>query len=270
MNRFLIFILIITSNSIFGQNISGIVIDTKSKQPIEFVNIGIVGKNVGTITDLNGRFNILVDSEFDNDTILFSVIGYKPLLIEIKDLRKNIDNKISLKEKTYEITEVVIKPKIFKERTLGVTTKFKKITAGFKDNMLGYECGILMKNKKTAFIKKVDINISYCSYDTIFYRLNIYKVHGKFDFENILREPIYFKMPKESVKDGIHIDLQSKNIVVEGNFLITLEHVKDLGNGYLHFCAGLTDKTYYRKTSQGKWETAPIGVSISVIADVEK
>ena len=90
------------------------------------------------------------------------------------------------------------------------------------------------------------------------------------DFENILREPIYIKMPKETVKDEIQMDLQSRNIVIEGDFLITLEHVKNLGNGYLYFCAGLIDKTYYRKTSQGKWETASGGISISVIADVEK
>lgn len=254
----------------FGQQITGIVINADSKKPIEFANVGISGKNVGTVTDLNGRFKLLVDSKYDNDTILFSIIGYKPLLIKTADLRKNINNEVFLKERAYEIAEVVIKPKIFKERTIGVTTHFKKIAAGFKDNLLGYECGILMKVKKTALIKKVNINISYCSYDTIFYRLNIYKVRGKMDFENILREPIYLKMPKESVKDEIQIDLQSKNIVVEGDFLITLEHIKDLGNGLLHFCAGLTDKTYYRKTSQGKWETVPIGISISVIADVEK
>ena len=72
------------------------------------------------------------------------------------------------------------------------------------------------------------------------------------------------------VKDELQIDLQSKNIVVDGNFLVTLEHIKDLGKGYLHFCAGLADKTYYRKTSQGKWDTVPVGISLSVIADVEK
>jgi hypothetical protein len=270
VNRLLIFIFLISCNTIFGQNIKGILKNADSKQPIEFANIGIIGKNIGTVTDLNGKFKLLVDSKYDNDTILFSIIGYKPLLIKISDLRINVDNEVFLEERAYEITEVLIKPKIFKQRTLGVTTKFKKIAAGFKDNILGYECGILMKVKKTAFLKKVNINISYCSYDTIFYRLNIYKVNGKMDFENILREPIYFTMPKESVKDEIQIDLQSKNIVVDGDFLITLEHVRDLGNGYLHFCAGLTDKTYYRKTSQGKWETAPVGISISVIADVEK
>jgi hypothetical protein len=77
-------------------------------------------------------------------------------------------------------------------------------------------------------------------------------------------------MPKELVKDEIQIDLQPKNIVLEGDFLVTLEHVKDLGDGYLNFCAGLTDKTFFRKTSQGKWESVPFGISISVIADVEK
>ena len=270
MNRFLIFIFLISCNTIFGQNITGIVINADSKQPVEFANIGIIGKNIGTVSDLYGRFNLLVDSKYDNDTVQFSIIGYKPHSMKISDLRKNVDNEVFLEERAYDIAEVVIIPKIFKQRTLGVTTKVKRISAGFKDNILGYECGILMKVKKTAFIKKVTINISYCSYDTIFYRLNIYKVHGKMDFENILREPIYLKMPKESIKDEIQIDLQSKKIVVEGDFLVTLEHVKDLGNGYLYFCAGLKDKTYLRKTSQGKWETSPVGISINVIADVEK
>lgn len=270
IRRLLILALIISCNTIIGQNISGIVIDVTNKKPIEFVNIGIVGENIGTVTGLNGKFNLLVDSKYGNDTIIFSMIGYNQLLIKVSDLRKNSNNEVFLKEKTYELSEVVIKPKVFKQKRLGVTTKFKKISSGFKDNLLGYELGILMKVKKTAFIKKVKINIAYCSYDTIFYRLNIYKANGKMDFDNILKEPIYIKMPKELVKDEIQIDLQSKNIVVDGDFLITLEHIKDLGDGYLYFCSRLTEKTYYRKTSLGKWETGSVGISLSVVADVEK
>ncbi len=90
------------------------------------------------------------------------------------------------------------------------------------------------------------------------------------DFENILKEPIYIKIPKESIKDGIRINLRSKNILVDGDFLITMEHIKNLGEGHLHFCARFAKKTHYRKTSQGKWETAPVGISISILADVEK
>lgn len=270
MNKLFISILLINYNIIFGQNISGILINTKSKQPIEFANIGIIGKNVGTVSDVNGKFNFFVDAQYDNDTIQFSIIGYKPIQIKVSDLRKKNDNVLLLEEKTYALTEVIVKPKIFKQQTIGVTTKNKKIAAGFKDNLLGYECGILMKVKKTAFIKKVNINIASCSYDTIFYRLNIYKVCKKMHFENILKEPIYVTMPKESVKDEVSIDLESRNIVVNGDFLVTLEHVKNLKDGHLYFCAGLANKTYSRKTSQGEWETVPIGLSISVIADIEK
>jgi len=270
MNRSLILILLISCNVSFGQTISGILVNSESRQPVKFVNIGIVEKNVGTVSDANGKFSFNVDSSYDSDTILFSIIGYKPLFIKIADLRKHDENIVILEEKPYELAEVIIKPKIFKQRTLGVTAKFKGIQAGFKDNLLGYELGILMGVKKSAFIKIVNINIASCDYDTIFYRMNIYQVSREKGFENILLEPIYIEMTKESVKDQIQVDLQSKNIVVDGDFLITLEHVKDLGEGNLYFCASMMSKTYYRKTSQGKWETIPVGISISVIADVER
>jgi hypothetical protein len=253
-----------------GQEIAGIVLNSGNKQPIEFVNIGIACKNVGTVSDAKGRFKLFINPQFENDSILFSVIGYEPQLVKISELSSKSDNRIFLKEKSYELSEIIIKPKKFKQQILGVTTRFKKMSAGFKDNLLGYECGILMKVKKTAILKQVNINISSCSYDTVFYRLNIYRVSKEKKFENILKEPIYIKMPKEKIKDEIHIDLRSNNILLDGNFLITLEHIKDLGEGHLFFCAALAKKTYFRKTSQGKWETVPIGISISVIADVEK
>jgi hypothetical protein len=142
---------------------------------------------------------------------------------------------------------------------------------GFKNNSLGYECGLLMKNKKKAIIKKVNVNISSCAYDTIFYRLNIYEAKEKNNFENILQESIYVNFSKEDIHKGnLQIDLKEQNIVVSGNFLVTLEHVKELGDGGIWFPASLKQKTYYRKTSQGNWRTVPIGISLSVTADIEK
>lgn len=268
--RLMILIFILNCNLVFGQNISGIVINEKSKLPIEYVNIGIPGKNIGTVSNVNGKYNLSIDSQFDDDTLLFSCIGYLPFSIKIADLKKVGHKNVFLEEKVYEINEIIIRPKIFKQQTLGVTTNSKMVQSGFRDNLLGYECGILIKVKKSAVIKSVNINISQCSYDTIFYRLNIYRVHGKINFENILTNPIYINLPKDKVKDKIIIDLQSQHIVVDGDFLVTLENVKDLGKGYLYFCAGLMDKTYFRKTSQGEWLTVPVGISLSVEAEVEK
>jgi len=58
--------------------------------------------------------------------------------------------------------------------------------------------------------------------------------------------------------------------LVEGEFLVTLEHIKELGKGHLLFSASVIGKSYFRKTSLSVWETAPVSISISVVAEVER
>jgi hypothetical protein len=90
----ILLILLLKCNTISGQDITGVVINSGNNQPIEFVNIGIAGKNVGTVSDVNGRFTLSVDPEFYDDTLLFSVIGYDSQLVKISDLRNESDNSI--------------------------------------------------------------------------------------------------------------------------------------------------------------------------------
>ena len=264
------FFLFAVLNLLHGQNIiSGIVINKTSKLPVEYVNIGIVGKNVGTVADDNGKFNLLIESQYQTDSLLFSCIGYESYAVKISDLKQN--DTINLKEKSYFLNEITVRPRTFKEQVLGITSKSLFMGMGFENNRLGYECGLMMNVKKTAIIKKVKANVSACDYDSIFYRLNIYEVRGEYDFDNILREPIYVSASKEEIlKDGLQIDLEAKNIVVSGDFVVTLEHVRNLGNAGIWFCGSMKNESYYRKTSQGSWTTLPVGISISVVADVEK
>lgn len=263
-------VLVLTFGIIHGQGkITGSVVNAENNLPIEYVNIGIVGKNIGTISDMNGQFDFSIEPQYLNDSLLFSCVGYESYSMRISDMKEN--NIIHLKEKSFLLNEVIVKSRKFKERVFGITAKKGIGLTGFENNNLGYECGLLMKNKKRAELRSVNINISSCAYDTIFYRLNIYEVKEKNNFENILVEPIYVIASKEDIFNGsIKVDLTGYNVVVNGNFLVTLEHIRDLGNGGLWFPTSLKQKTYYRKTSQGKWETAPIGFSLSVIADVEK
>lgn len=265
-----IFIFTINGNTIFGQNISGIVIDEKSNLPIAYVNIGVPGKNIGTVSDVIGRFKLREDSINDDETLLFTCIGYLPVSVKIADLKNAANKNILMQKKYYELGEVVISPKIYKKRTLGVITRNHGFQGIDTTKRLGFECGILMRLKKSAVIKRVNINIAECTYDTIFYRLNIYQAQGEMNFENILTTPIYISISKDQIKEKISIDLQTYNIVVDGDFLVTLEHVKDLGLGYLTYCLAFTDKTYVKRTSQGKWKKFRFGISISVEADVEK
>lgn len=269
MNRLLVLLFLFNFNIAIGQVISGVIINEKNGETIEYANIGIVGKNIGTVSDFQGKFSIDINSQFNNDSLLFSSIGYFPKQVKVSELRSG-NFKVALKEKVYELKPVVVTPRIYKQKMLGISTRSKMASAGFKDNLLGYEMGIIMEVKKSAKIKSVNLNFSACSYDTLFYRLNIYKVGKPLEFENILKSPIYISLTKNEVKETVRVNLEKYNLVMDGDFLVTIEHVKNLGDGRLYFCAGLKEKTYYRKTSQGVWNTAPVGISISVDADVEK
>lgn len=254
-----------------GQKYSGLITEKATGQPISYVNLGVMGKNLGTVSDQDGKYTLKIDTALDKDTLRVSCIGFYPFTMNVSDFRKLRSYDIRLEERIFEVPEIIITPKKYQNKILGVSTKFKAIQAGFKkENQLGYECGILMKIKKSALLEKLIINFAYCTYDTIFYRINIYRVNGKMDFENIMQNPIYLKLPRESVSEQIEVDLTEFNITVYGDILVTLEHIKDLGEGHLLFCAGFANNTYYRRTSQASWEKVPIGISISMAAMVEK
>lgn len=254
----------------YGQHFSGAVFDAKTKLPIEFVNIGVGGKNIGTTSDEHGKYSIDIDSKFDQDSILFSRIGYEGIRIKVSDLKARSSKDVLLETKSYRLDEVVVYPKVYKQKTLGYTSRSKAIQAGFDKNDLGYECGVLLKIKKKAKLESLCLNVVACSFDTIFYRVNLYKQVNKSTFENILKHPIYLKIPQATIKDQIRLDLISYNLNVEGDCLLTLEHIKQLGTGNLLFSASFPGTSYYRKTSQGNWQTIPFGISFSVQAKIEK
>ncbi len=266
----LLFFSFFPSGCASAQEFSGVIFNKSSKKPIEYVNVGIIGKGVGTVSSTDGKFSLFIDSMFDNDTIRVSCIGYKPFSMRVREFKELKNHNIYLEERVYELADVVVRPRKFKQKVLGNTTKSRMVQAGFKENQLGYECGVMIKVRKSAKLEKININIALCTYDTIFYRLNVYEVKGKRVIENILKNPLYLSFAKEDVKETITIDLKPYEVWVDGDFIVTLEHVKDLGIGYLYFCAGVSGKTHYRKTSQGQWETIPIGIGISVIANVEQ
>lgn len=258
--------MMLTYSSLFGQNIKGTIACGSNNKPIPFVNIGIPSKDIGTVSDINGTFSLSVTSKYYNDTLLISCIGYEPYKEKVASLLKS-NNTITLKEKAYAINEIVVRNKKFKAKLLGVENGSGKVIAGFKENRLGYEIGILVRNKKIARIKKVNLNIAKCTYDSVHYRLNIYKALPNNQFEIINDEPIYIKFPMKNVSQ-LNITL-GKELVVEGDFLVSLENIKDQGSGKIFFKTTLLNKSIYRKTSQSKWESSPFGVAFNVIADVE-
>jgi hypothetical protein len=263
----LLVIICLLSKTVFADNISGLIIDAQSGKPVDYVSIGISGKNKGTVSDYNGKFSIHLTADFNNDTLRFSKIGYNSNWILISELKAGSVNTIKLSPKSYELKEVEVLSKFLVTKTLGVTTSSRFLSLGVEENSpLGFELGILMKNKKPGIIKQVKINIAEITYDTLFFRLNIYTKKGE-NYETILNRPIYFQLSRQDIKNTIVINLRSENIEVKEDFLVAVENVKSLGKGRFYFCCGLKSNTLTRNTSEDSWYSIPFGISIS--ADVE-
>ena len=272
MGKSFIVILFILSRSVamYGQTLSGTVFEKNGETPIAFVNIGISGKNRGTVSDQNGRYTLHLSPEYQNDTIIFSCIGYHPFAVKVSELLSRNNGDVILEARQYELSEVVVRPKKIRKKTLGITTRSRFVVECFADSVKGSEAGTIMKNKNTVFVNAIDFNIANCSYDTVYFRMNIYRAKANMQFENILNSPVYVSFSKEEAKKKITVDLRHLNLFITGDFLVTIETVKDLGPGKLCFYGCNFYKSYRRNASQGVWGTIPTGLSISALVDIER
>jgi hypothetical protein len=257
-----------------AQQFSGHVYDAKSKEPIPYMNIGIVGKGIGTVSDLNGHFSIILSDSIDNQSIRFSCIGYKSLVFKCHDFRTRYADKevkLYLEENTVILSQVVVKPKIFKTKVLGNTNHSRNASAGFMSNDLGSELGTVMHIKRApTFLENVNFNIANNMLDSVKFRLNIYSMKNGVPDSVILKEPIYVTTTMHN--GTLSVDLKKYDLWVNSDFFVSLEWIEDYGKNKLYFCAGLTaGDLMYRKTSQDDWhKAAPIGVGFNATVTYEK
>lgn len=96
---------LITLNDVEAQleTVSGQVTDSETQELLPGVNISIQGTNSGTVTNLEGEYELTVPSL--QDTLVFSYIGYEPRLVPING-RTTIN--ISMDPQTIAGDEVVV------------------------------------------------------------------------------------------------------------------------------------------------------------------
>ncbi|MFA9389350.1 MAG: carboxypeptidase-like regulatory domain-containing protein [Prolixibacteraceae bacterium] len=87
--------------------IKGVVLDERKEHPLPYCNIGVLGKAVGTMTNLDGRFAIKIPEKYWKDTLSFSCIGYESHYLTIND-SINDQHNIVLRRKNYQLKPIDI------------------------------------------------------------------------------------------------------------------------------------------------------------------
>lgn len=252
------------------RSLVGQVIDDLTEEPLPYVNIGLFEKNVGTVSDDAGYFELEVPLEQYADALLrFSMIGFEPQDFKLEDFVKQQILTVRLKEKTTALEEVVVSKKRAKYQTkvLGNKTTSKLLYAAFTTNKLGNEMGFIVRGRKNPMIlKKFNLSLVENDYGPIRFRLNFYDVRDGLPNQTLLKENI---IVETDIASGIvSKDLSPYQIVIDQDFFVAIEWIEDLGPGKLFFSGGFFGAPLIaREVSQGKWSkvgSASVGMNVEV------
>jgi len=233
--KLLLFLLAFSGSFLAQHKISGVIFDKTTNTPISFVSIGIVGKQVGTLSDEKGVFELNLTEDQKNDTLKIYAIGYRPQIFSITDLIKEINKKVTLESLPTQLAEVVVKSKKIKYKILGTTKYSKNNCSGFvknNSNWKGSESALKVNNKedRQIIMESFSFYIIQNKYaDSLTFRLMFYEAADtKWQYPStrpFMKKPIIFKVGQ---KDGEFVlNIKNYNVSTSKDFYVSLECLMD-------------------------------------------
>lgn len=254
-------------------HLSGKVVDADTDKPLAYSNVGVKNKNVGTVSNSKGHYELELKPTHAQDSLTFSLVGYHDLVIPISRLQNGEMEAVRLAPKIVDLDVVEVSTKKLIERKLGV--KRRNLLIHFVDGMFTqqdiFEIGQVIKlgNAPTR-IKDVNLYINSAREDSATFRINFYRYDGKSPTERIVEKRI---IQRHAVKPGwLRLELEEP-VRLKGDCVVTVEFIpeekKDIQNIAYEVKLGGSSKSFYRRSSQGTWNTPPHHYCLYVTALVD-
>lgn len=249
------------------------VVSESTGEPVIYAGVGIVNRNLGTVTDTLGNFSLKIPAEYVNDSVRISSVGYVAQTFAVRDIA-SVPDTIRLADDNILLGEVVIKPQRIKHKRAG-----HKGGSGFIFiNVEGYKAagqGLAtpLKVKNRAWLKKIGFTIVTDNkpLSRMKFRVNVYcKENDAYMLQNI--KPVYFDYDRSQLVDGSFSHTFPEEIMLgKGDYYVELEFLENFTGEYFTMkTKPLTGKTRYRYASQSDWETLPFGSPVYVEYDCEE
>lgn len=260
--------------SFHAQTICGTVISKDDNHPIPYAKIGIVNSNYGIQADENGKFQIKLDDISRDKELMVAVAGYKQFRSSVENFVKTNPHNIYLYEKVTNIQEVVMTPKNYKDKNLGVNSKSKSVmfTPNMeKGNDVVEETAVEFSSNKKLKITKINMNFSrFESTTPIKVRYTIYDEKDGKPNNLILSKDIIATINKDDLDDFTYsLDVTNEKIWLEGKFFVGIQFIGQ-SNGKVALSGALFRSGYYR-SFYGNWEKIGMAApAINIDVKVQK
>ena len=210
-----------------AQLIGGSLTDAATNAALPYVNIGVVGKDLGTVSTEQGRYQLQFREELANDTVRISSLGYQTRLLTLRSLLAQPN--IALVPGSVALPGVQVRGRnVFRRAlTLGNTTNSLTSNLNLNTKDLGSEIGTVISIKRRPTrVLSANFNVSYNKVGALTFRVNFYRLDakGRPTETKLLAHDVFVT---SDIKTGtITVDLTNERLVVEEDFFLALEWIK--------------------------------------------
>lgn len=267
--------------------INGKVQNFENNEPLAFVNIGIANKTIGTVSNKDGMFKLLLnDKATKNDTVTFSFVGFKTEKYLISELKQE-NNSIHLHPENTQLDEVVISSKKIKlkSKKIGRSSKglglnhmnFYTVHEKDVDDRLSKERGMKFKIRKNCHVKNLNFNITSNDFSSLKFRVNFYKIEDGLPTELLLFENIIFEI-NNTFLGWFKVDLEPYNVYIKEDIqeiAVTLQWLESVKNDEtskyfsISTAASPLSTAYFREKTMDTWTAASQNLSFYLNARCE-
>jgi hypothetical protein len=135
--------------------IKGMLLKEADKAPIAYANIGILNTHVGTITNNDGSFELVIPPGHLADSVLFAALGFERKSIVVQKLITSSNITVLLKEQSVLLKNVTVQKKKLKPiHAFEVGNQFHDVGSLYVDSVAGGAAmALLIENPLAKFDK---------------------------------------------------------------------------------------------------------------------
>ena len=118
--------------------LSGQVVDRITREPVPFASIGVSETYLGTAADIGGRFELILNDLYANNTLNVTAVGYKSVSVSVSRAQAMSPLVIEMEPENYNLSEVEIKTKSAKAKVV-LESVLKAIPSNYINVPYNYE-----------------------------------------------------------------------------------------------------------------------------------
>lgn len=246
---------------LLGQSLTGRVVDDASGEPIPYAHVGIPGRNLGTVTDDAGAFELEVDGADRYDEFAVARVGYVAERLPFADVRDASDLVVPLEPApAASPLRTALKGGSLKSsgrtKTFGPKRPGEEVACGVAGS--GSELGVALEADGNLYgLKQIRLLLGGVTYDSLLLRFDVYPLTDGTPGESLLDSELLARAAQGDT--WVTADLSGEGLLVDRDVVVTVEAVRGWSTrpGGRTVCYGIgtggPSEVYVRRASMDEW-----------------